>query len=136
MPVNISIKPSRSFALLLALASLLTLWSIWSTNLAVLGRLVLTAIVLAAFLYHFERWVLLHGQHAWLSCRLDKNSLVVKTRNGEEWLAEVLPETIVTPYFVLLRAKVEQGGVISQAIFWDALRDDVFRELRVRLRFS
>lgn len=136
MPRNIPLRSSRSFALLIALASAIALCAIWATNLAVWLQLVLTVLVVASLYYHTERHVLLHSRAAWQSFYWSKGGLVVVTRTGEELQAEVLPGTVVTAYFVLIRARVGQRGVVSQLIFRDALGEDEFRELRVRLRFG
>lgn len=136
MPRNIPLRPSRNFALFITLTSAIALCVIWATNLEVWLRLVLAALVLASLYYHTVAHVLLRSQSAWHSYYWRKGGLVVVTRAGEGLLAEILPETIVTPYFVLIRARDERGALISQLIFWDALGEDEFRALRVRLRFG
>lgn len=131
------IKPSRYFALLLLALHSLTLCSVWLTNLAVLPQLGLSLLVLLSLLYHLNRHVLLLGKQSWRAFSLDKLRVAVMTRGGEELLGSVLNQTVVTPYFVLLRVKLEEHRVpVSQIICCDALQTDAFRELRVRLRFA
>ena len=54
----------------------------------------------------------------------------VATRNGE-----IMPSTVVTAGCVVLRVRLDRR-VVSQVIFRDSMTAEVFRELRVRLRFS
>lgn len=131
------IKPSRNLALLLLALHALALVSVWFTNLPVLLQLGLSLLALLSLLYHFSRHVLLRGKQSWRAFSLDKLSVAVTTLGGEELLGSVLNQTVVTPYFVLLRVKLEEHRVpVSRIICCDALQADAFRELRVRLRFA
>jgi hypothetical protein len=131
------IKPSRYLFLSLLALHTLALCSIWFTDLTVLSQLGLSLLVLLSLLYHLNRHVLLRGKRSWRVFSLDKLRVDVITRGGEELAGSILDQTVVTPYLVLLRVKLEGRRMpVYQVICCDALQVDAFRELRVRLRFT
>lgn len=131
------IKPSRYLFLLLLALHALALCSVWFTDLTVLLQLGLSLLVLLSLFYHFKRHVLLRGKQSWRAFSLDKLHVDVITRGGEELAGCILDQTVVTPYFVLLRVRLDgRRFAVSRIIFSDALQTDAFRELRVRLRFA
>lgn len=131
------IKPSKYLFLLLLALHTLALCSVWFTDLTVLLRLGLSLLVLLSLLYHLNRHVLLLGKRSWRVFSLDKLRVDVITRGGEELAGSILDQTVVTPYMVLLRVKLEGRRMpVYQVICCDALQADAFRELRVRLRFA
>ncbi len=134
MPDRFVIKPSRCFVSLLLALHALALVSLWFTNLAVLLQMVLSLPVLLSLRYHLDR---VTGRQSWRAFSLDKLRVVVVNGGGEELAGLVLDQTVVTPYLVLLRVKLDgRRFAVNQIIFPDALQDDAFRELRVRLRFA
>ena len=131
------IKPSRYLALLLLALHSLALYSVWFTNLPVLLQSGLSLLVLLSLLYYLNQYVLLLGRQAWRTFSLGKLRVTVIARDGEELAGNVLSQTVVTPYFVLLRISLEGRRVpVSRVICCDALQADAFRDLRVRLRFA
>ncbi|MFZ2525499.1 MAG: hypothetical protein WAW87_09310 [Candidatus Ferrigenium altingense] len=61
----------------------------------------------------------------------------VVTRDGSSLFGQVANNTTVSPYFAVLRVRVEGYRLpVSRAIFPDALGTGAFRELSVHLRFS
>ena len=131
------IKPSRYFALLLVALHSLALCSVWLTPLPVLLQSGLSLLVLLSLFYHLNRHVLLLGKQSWHTFSLDKLRVVAITASGKELSGSVLNQTVVTPYLILLSVKLEGDRMpVAQIICCDALQADVFRELRVRLRFA
>ena len=70
----------------------------------------------------------------WRSFALSQRRLTVDMPDGHALGGELLPQTLVIPFCVVLRARLE-GRMRSQVIFADAMSEDAFRELRVRLRY-
>ncbi len=131
------IRTSRRFALLLLSAHLLMATSVWSTNLAVWVRVVLSLLILLSLLYHLHRHVLLLGKQSWHAFSLDSRRVAVNTRGGIELHGDVSHRTVVTSWGVMLCVKLDGHPLpISQVIFFDALQADAFRELCVRLKFA
>jgi len=131
------IRPSRYLALLLLALHSLALFSVWFTNLPVMLQSGLSLLVLLSLFYYLNQYVLLLGKQSWRTFSLDKLRVTVIVRGGEELAGNVLSQTVVTPYFVLLRISLEGCRVpVSRVICCDALQADAFRDLRVRLRFA
>jgi hypothetical protein len=64
-------------------------------------------------------------------------SVSVVTRDGSGLSGQVASNTTVSPYFIVLRVKLEGHRLpVFRAIFPDALDAGAFRELSVYLRFS
>lgn len=58
---------------------------------------------------------------------------------GQEikWQGVVLPQTLVTPYFVLLRAQSHLAKTqYIELIFFDAMHSEDFRQLRTQLKLA
>jgi len=135
MPDRFVIKPSKYLFLSLLALHALALVLLWFTNLAVQLQFGLSLLALLSLLYHLDR--LLLGRQSWRIFSLNKQRVAVICRGGEELLGSVLGQTVVTPYFVLLRVRLDGRRLaVSQIIFPDALQVDAFRELRVRLRYA
>ncbi len=131
------IKPSRMFALLLLAVHLPVMISVCLTPLVFWARLCLSLLILLSLFHHLYRYVLLRARHSWRSFSLNQRQLVIGTRGGETLNGDVTHRTVVTALCVVLCARLDGYKLpVCQVIFRDALPDDVFRELRVRLRFS
>lgn len=62
--------------------------------------------------------------------------VTVFSKNGEmPWFAKILPQTLVTSYFILLCVQRESQQIRYQLIFWDSLTEEEFRQLSVVLKF-
>jgi hypothetical protein len=73
----------------------------------------------------------------WHDFSLEKNAIVVFDGDEIKWSGVVLPQTVVTPYFVLLCVKSQQQSATRyQLICSDALRESEFRQLRMTLKLS
>ena len=136
MPGRFVIQSSKRLVVLLSLAHVVALCSIWSTNLAIWGRLGLVLLVLLSLYCQLNR-SLSSGKRSWSVFTLDKLRVSVVAQNGEELVGDVSDQTVVTPYFVLLRVKFDGHRLpVSRMIFPDALPGDAYRELCVRLKFA
>jgi len=86
--------------------------------------------------YSLYRYALLRARYSWRSFSLDQKHITVSTQGGELY-GEVVHHTVVTAHCVVLCARMEGYKLPAcQVIFSDALPDEVFRELRVRLRYA
>lgn len=132
-----NIKPSRTFGLILFSVYLLAISSVWLTNLERMTQLCLVVLISLSLLHHLYRHVLLRSSHAWFAFSLDQKHLLIQTRGGIELAGFVAPNTLVTSQCVVLCARLDRHKLpVCQVIFPDAMQDDAFRELCVRLKFS
>jgi len=62
---------------------------------------------------------------------------MIVTRDGSELTGQVAGGSVVTSSFVILRIKPDgKRWAVARVIFPDALENDAYRELCVRLRFA
>jgi len=130
------LKPSKTFALLLLTAHLLAVVSVLLANFGFWICLILSVLILLSLFYHLSRHALLRSKSSWLTFSLDQNCAHISTVGGAELTGEILPRTVVTPHCIVLCIRPEGGKPpLAQVIFRDALQQEAFRELCVRLRF-
>ncbi|MDO8350036.1 MAG: hypothetical protein Q7S94_02655 [Gallionella sp.] len=131
------IKPSRMFASLLLVAHLLAVVSVYLIPVVIWARLSLSLLIFFSLFYHLYRYALLRSRHSWRSFSLDQKHITVSTQGGAELYGDVAYRTVVTAHCVVLCARMEGYKLpVCQVIFSDALPDEAFRELRVRLRYA
>lgn len=66
-----------------------------------------------------------------------KNQITFMLPNGQELVGEILPQTVVTPYFILLCVWTKTSHFVQhKLIVYDALSADEFRQLSVMLRLA
>ncbi|MBI3480994.1 MAG: hypothetical protein HY016_11670 [Nitrosomonadales bacterium] len=124
------------FALLLLLCHMLAAAVVYATTIAWPIRLALFLLIFLSLLYHLARDILLLLPGSWREILLDQSGVSVTTRNGSGFTGQVVGNTVISPYFVLLRVRIEGRRLpVSRVIFPDALGVDLFRQLCVRLRF-
>ncbi|HEX5337202.1 MAG TPA: protein YgfX [Gallionella sp.] len=130
------IQRSQRFMLVLLSVHLFVLCSVAFTDLSPRVRFGFFSLILLSF-FHLISLHLRPAKRCWLQFSLDKLRIAVVTRAGAELAGDVMPQTVVTPYFVLLRIKYDGHRLpVSQVIFPDALPEDAFRELCVRLKYA
>lgn len=130
------LRPSKTFALLLLAVHLLALGSVWLSNIAIWICCALSVLILLSLFYHLSRHVLLRSKSSWLSFSLDQKYAHIHTIGGVELDGEIVYRTVVTPHCIVLCVRPEGKKLpVTQVIFRDALQDETFRELCVRLRF-
>ncbi|OGS68146.1 MAG: hypothetical protein A2Z87_12400 [Gallionellales bacterium GWA2_54_124] len=126
---SFSLKPSRTYFLLLTAIHALAVVSIILTSLPLWACAGLTLAVTANFL--------LQQRTTQRSFTLDKTQLLVSDSSGDAVAGELCASTLVMPLCVVLC--VRQAGrrlPVCQVIFADAMNADDFRDLRVRLRLD
>lgn len=126
------------FAVLLLLSHLIVAVVVYLTAMPPTARLLVLPMILSSLFYYLARDVLLFFAHSWHEILLDQDSSVsVVTRNGLAIHGCVANKTVVNPFFVLLRVRLEgQRMPVSRVIFPDTLDAGLFRELCVHLKFA
>lgn len=101
------------------------------------ARLAMLVTISSSLFYYLLRDILLLLPNSCHEIRFDRNSVSVVTRNGTLIRGRAANNTVVNPFFVLLRIRSEERRrPVSFIIFPDALNAGVFRELCVRLKFA
>jgi hypothetical protein len=128
-----AIHPSPRLAILLALMHLFAAFAAGTAPILISVGLIL--VVLASLSFHLARDALLLLPSSWRSLAVTEGQVAVVTRDGTELAGPVAGSSVVTPFFVVLRFRPEGGRrSVARAIFPDALENDAYRELCVRLR--
>lgn len=132
-----AIRPSLRFAMLLLLFHLIVAIVVYLTAIPSPAKLVILSVILLSLFYYLARDALLLLPNSWREILLDQNGVSIATRNGLSVQGRVANKTVVNPFFVLLRIRLEGRRVpVSLVIFPDALDAGLFRGLCVQLRFA
>lgn len=132
-------QPKTSYRLFVSLcvAHIVALSVVWLTDMGWLADSLLALAILfslGVYLLHPVKSLRNPVVHDF---SLAEDNITVYAGDEIEWTGKVLPQTVVTPYFVLLSAKSQQSGAkYHQLICSDALDEDEFRKLRTALKFS
>ncbi len=127
------LKSSHNLVLLLLLSHALVLIVVCLTALPLAIRLLLFLPIFTSLAYALARDALLLLPDSLQQISFAGDCLTVITRNGISYSAKVSRQTVVTPCFVCLSL---EGSNRYSAIFSDALDKELFRELRVFLKFN
>lgn len=132
------LRPSRLLAALLSLVSVLSLVSLWLLPLPMPVMSALTAAILYGVGSCLLRDAGLRRTHSCVAFRLeDREQIVLVLRNGMHLPGRISPDSLVTPYLVLLNVALsEQRGERSLRIMPDAMGPDSIRRLRVALEWG
>jgi len=132
------LRPSRLLAALLFLASALSLVSLWLLPLPMPVMSALSGAILYGMGSCLLRDASLRRAHSCVAFRLeDREQIVLVLRNGMHFPGRISPDSLVTPYLVILNVVLsEQRGERSLRIMPDAMGPDSFRRLRVALRWG
>lgn len=132
------LRPSHSFAILLFLLCAASLVSLWLLPLTKLAAIALTVATLYGGVHCLTLDVSLRREQACVAFRLeDSEEIVLVLRNGRHLSGRLSPDSLVTPYVVILNVVLSgQHGKRSLRIFPDAMSVDSFRRLRVALRWG
>ncbi|MDO8292087.1 MAG: hypothetical protein Q7T29_04365 [Gallionella sp.] len=131
-----AIKPSPRLALLLLLSHAIVAIVVYWTVMPLAARLAILMLILLSLLYYLVRDVLLLFPDSWRQISFDQDSVSVVTRNGLGLSGRVASKTTVSPYFAVLRVRLEGHRLpVFRTIFPDGLDTGAFRELCVHLRF-
>lgn len=132
-----AIKFSPRLALLLLLFHTIVATAVSMTVMPLAARLAILMLILLSLIYYLARDVLLFFPDSWREVAFDQGGVSVVTKDGSSLSGQVASSTTASPYFAVLRVKLEGHRLpVSRAIFPDALDAGAFRELSVRLRFS
>ena len=132
-----AIKPSVHFATALLLSHAIAASVVYMTAMPWAARLAVFLLIALSLSYHLARDAFLIFPGSWREISLDQSSVSVVARDGSRLIGLVAGKTIVSPYFVLLRIRPEERyWPVSRIIFPDAMDENAFRELRVRLKFA
>lgn len=128
------LKPSRIYSLSLVIAPLLAITSVFLANIEGVVQFLLVMLVALGIFPALWREALLRHATSWQSIILQQRHVRIIRRNADEVSGEVMHRTLVMPLCIVLWVRTEGGVSVSQVIFPDALQDDAFRELCVRLK--
>lgn len=137
MPTRYHPKPSQFLTLFLYMSHIAALCVVWMTSTALSVQWLLSLMVvfsLGAYLAPVMSFLRNPIGHDF---SLEKNAIAVFDGDVTKWNGVVSPQTVVTPYFVLLCAKSQESGATHHwLICSDALRESEFRRLRMMLKLS
>lgn len=138
MQRHYKLRPSRSLALLLTLLGATLLAMLWQLPLPPPGLIALSTLVLCWSGYRLFLEANLRMGHSCMAFRLEESDKVVLLlRDGRHLPCRVGPDSLVTPYCVVMSLFVgEQRRGRRVLIMRDAMRAESFRRLRVALRWG
>jgi hypothetical protein len=132
-----AVKPSPIFAVLLLFMHAIAATVVCLTAIPLPATLALLVLIALSLIYHLSRDVLLLLPNSWSEVTLVPGGLSVETRDGVRFLGQLENKTTVSPYFVVLRVRLEGRRLpVTRVIFPDALEIGAFRELCVLLKYS
>ena len=132
-----AIKPSPIFAVLLLFMHTAAAIVVYLTAIPLPATLALFLLITLSLIYHLARDVLLLLPNSWREVTLVPGGLSVVARDGSSFFGQAANKTTVSPYFVVLRVRLEGHRLlVTRVIFPDALEAGAFRKLCVQLKFS
>jgi len=131
------IKFSRKLAAVIVFLHLVTSAMVLMTDLPLWTRSILLLMILLSMIYHLARNVLFLLPGSWREFSLDQDGVTIVTRDGTSFQGRIAQGTVVSPYLILLRVKLEGEFLLkSRVLFPDSLEQDAFRRACVLLRYS
>jgi toxin CptA len=110
---------------------------VYATAMPFAARVAMITIFSASLFYHLSRDVFLLLSGSWRDVSLDQGFVQVVARDGSSFRAQVADTTIVNPYLIVFRVKLDGlRWLVSRVIFPDALEADEFRQLCIDLKFT
>ena len=132
-----AIKPSSRLILLLLLSHAMVAIVVSVTVMPLAARLAILLLILLSLIYYLARDALLLFPGSWREILFDQGRVSVVTRDGSGFSGQVAGKTTVSPYFIVLRVRLEGRRLpVFRTIFPDALDAGEFRELSVYLKFA
>lgn len=132
-----AIKPSPRLAMFLLLSHGIASAVVYETVMPFPAKLVMLTLVLLSLLYCLACDALLFFPDSWREISFDQDSMSVVTRGGSSYFGKIAGSFIASPYFVVLRVKLEGRRLpVYRTIFPDSLETGAFRELCVHLKFA
>ena len=131
------IKPSPRFAVSLLLLHMMAAAAVFATAMPWMAKSSMLLLVVLSLAYYARRDVLLLQPDSWSAISLEQREVSVVTRGGAELNGQVSDNTFVSPYFVVLRVRLEGRHLpASRVLFPDSTSAGTYRELCVHLRFA
>jgi uncharacterized membrane protein YedE/YeeE len=132
-----TVKPSLRFAMLLLLFHLVVAAVVCVTAMPLVLRLAMLLLIALSLFYYLARDALLLFRNSWCDISFAQGCVYVVARDGSSFAGQVANETTVSPYFVVLRIRLEGHRMpVSRVIFPDAMNAGAFRELCIHLKFA
>lgn len=135
MSLRCHLKFSYLLAITLAGLHFFALWVVWLTQIYFVVQLLLSFAILcnlSLFLFRYaKRW----RESSEQTFSVEKDTVTFFEGEQIKWQGVVSPQTVVTPYFVLLSAKSQHARYV-ELICFDAMNSDEFRQLRTVLRLA
>jgi len=132
-----AIKPSSRLIVLLLLSHAMVAIVVSVTVMPLAARLAILLLILLSLIYYLARDALLLFPGSWREILFDQGRVSVVTRDGSGFSGQVAGKTTVSPYFIVLRVRLEGRRLpVFRTIFPDALDAGEFRELSVYLKFA
>lgn len=100
------------------------------------AKILLALLVLVSFLYHLWHHALLFSRFSTKKLILEGDMVLLVASNGDQLLARVLTDSLVTPFITVLNV-LPQGKHFARSIIImpDTLDEESFRQLRVWLKW-
>lgn len=133
-----TLRPSRILAFLLGLLSFPVLLVLWQMALPAWLMIGLMLVVAGWAGYYLALDANLRLPHACVAFRLEEaGEIMLILRNGLHVPCKLRPDSLVTPYLVILNASMSgQRGERSVLIAPDSMNAENFRRLRVALKWG
>jgi hypothetical protein len=133
--IDIQIKPSKLFILLLAVTTVCCIIIVATLPLSILNKLFISAVVLVYAWFLLINWGLLHGKNIITQLGYGEEGWTLLDRENNIWRGEICGDSTLTPFLGILRFKLEgQRKKRSCLVFKDTLHDDLYRRLMVTVR--
>jgi hypothetical protein len=137
MPNSFVIGTSRLFILLLSALYVLLISTVLLTHLELWVRISISSLILLSFFHHLFLDARRSGAKSWVSLTLNERQLVVGLRSGIAISGVLMQRSVITPACVVLCARLDGYHLPAcTVIFRDAMPQEAFRQLRVRLKYQ
>jgi energy-coupling factor transporter transmembrane protein EcfT len=137
-PEEMVLRPAFKLAYLLMVISVMASLILLFLPLPIFLKIILVLSVLTITAYFILRDVLLALPHSWHSLAIGlQNEMVMTQRNGEHFICEVLPNSVVFSYCSVLRLKLK--GCFwgrSLVLVEESAEPEIFRRWRVWFRWG
>jgi hypothetical protein len=129
--IEFQVKYSVSMLFLLLFLHAAAIYAVFILSFSVVWQLLLIVLLLISFVYSCYQELVLHPRQC---CWQQAGQWYFQADDGVAQQVEVLEDSYVTPWLVILRFRSEQGGqCFSQVVCFDALEKNAFKRLRVGL---
>ncbi len=137
-PSLLDLKPSFYLAYLLGLLSFIACCIVLTLPIALWMKAIPILVMVLASGFYIARDALLIFPASWCAVYLDKDQkIMVRSVAGHEYLARVLPSTVVLPFVTIFNFKVPDCFWVQTIIILpDRVDVDVFRRWRVFLTWQ